>query len=255
MKPFAASTGTTTHMNCEINILKRRNRPIEDISEPEAPLKIGEASRPVRQAYEIARKFYHRARSSHDWDHSLRVYNLCERIGENEGADMTTVRIAALLHDIGRHAQDVSRGAICHARHGARMAGPAVRQLPISEDQRENVIHCIQSHRFRGTMPPRTLEARVLYDADKLDAIGAVGVARAFLFAGEVGARLHSPEADVHASAPYSRDDTGFREFKVKLCRIREKILTAEGRRIADQRHEFMELFFKRFLEEYEGKR
>lgn len=255
MKPFAVSTGTTTNMNCKINMLTCRNRSIDETSASETLLTLGDASCPVRQAYEIARKFYYRARSSHDWDHSLRVYNLCARIGDKEGADMTTLRIAALLHDIGRHAQDVSRGAICHAQHGARMAGPAVRQLPVSDDRKDNIIHCIQSHRFRGTTPPRTLEARVLFDADKLDAIGAVGVARAFLFAGEVGARLHSPEADVYASEPYSRDDTGFREFKVKLCRIREKILTAEGRRIADQRHEFMELFFKRFLEEYEGKR
>lgn len=94
-----------------------------------------------------------------------------------------------------------------------------------------------------------------MFDADKLDAIGAVGVARAYSFAGEVGARLHNPDADIENTHPYSEDDTGFREYRVKLCKIRERILTHEGRKLADERHRFMEDFFNRFLEEYEGKR
>jgi uncharacterized protein len=100
-----------------------------------------------------------------------------------------------------------------------------------------------------------TPEAKALFDADKLDAIGAVGVARAFLFAGEVGARLHSPEADIEATEPYSIDDTGYREFKVKLCKIKDRIMTQAGRKLAEERHAFMEEFFQRFLEEYGGER
>ncbi len=80
-------------------------------------------------------------------------------------------------------------------------------------------------------------------------------MARAFLFAGEVGARLHSDDANIEDSAPYSVDDTGYREFKVKLSKIRGRILTAEGRKLAQDRHVIMAEFFKRFLEEYEGKR
>ena len=100
-----------------------------------------------------------------------------------------------------------------------------------------------------------TPEARVLFDADKLDAIGAVGVARAFLFAGEVGARLHNAEETIEETESYSVEDTGYREFKVKLSKIRDRMLTAEGRRLAEERHVTMVEFFKRFLEEYEGKR
>jgi uncharacterized protein len=95
----------------------------------------------------------------------------------------------------------------------------------------------------------------VLFDADKLDAIGAVGVARAFLFAGEVGARLHSEEANIEDTEPYSIDDTGYREYKVKLSKIRDRILTREGRKLAEDRHLIMAEFFKRFLDEYQGKR
>ncbi|MDP3284118.1 MAG: phosphohydrolase, partial [Desulfobacterales bacterium] len=121
--------------------------------------------------------------------------------------------------------------------------------------RKTNISHCIRAHRFRGKCRPETPEAKVLFDADKLDAIGAVGVARAFLFAGEVGARLHNPDMKIEETMPYSREDTGFREFKVKLCKIRERILTEEGKKLADERHAFMEGFFNRFLEEYEGKR
>ena len=95
----------------------------------------------------------------------------------------------------------------------------------------------------------------MLFDADKLDAIGAVGVARAYLFAGELGAMLHNPDVEPEEVKPYSKDDTGFREYKVKLCKIKDRILTGEGKRMAEERHAFMEEFFKRFQEEYEGAR
>ena len=92
-----------------------------------------------------------------------------------------------------------------------------------------------------------------MFDADKLDAIGAVGVARAYLFAGEVGARLHSPEVNIEETLSYSVDDTGYREFRVKLINIKDRIMTTEGKRLANERHAYMVDFFERFLKEYEG--
>ncbi len=138
----------------------------------------------------IAKGHFSSARGSHDWEHTLRVCRLCERIGSAEGVDMEVLLIAAYLHDIGRASQDASNGAVCHAQKGAKMAESVVDKLFLSEKQKKNIIHCIRSHRFRGNHRPETKEAKVLFDGDKLDAIGAVGVARAFLFAGEVGARL-----------------------------------------------------------------
>jgi uncharacterized protein len=195
------------------------------------------------------------ARGSHAWDHTLRVLRLCERIGRVEGADMTVLRVAALLHDIGRSEQDETAGAVCHAEKGEELARPVVAALTLSEDRKTNALHCIRSHRFRGELTPATPEARVLFDADKLDSIGAVGVARAFLFAGEVGARLHNPEIAPEQAHPYTAEDTGHREFRLKLCKIRDRMLTAEGMRLARDRHAFMEAFFERFSEEYEGRR
>ena len=202
---------------------------------------------------DFAVRCFHNARGSHDWDHTQRVRNLCMHIGRVEGADLEALEIAAYLHDVGRPYQDESKGAVCHAEKGAEIARNLLAQHPISDERKANIIHCIQSHRFRGNHQPESLEANVLFDADKLDAIGAVGIARAFLFAGEVGAKLHNPHIQPEDTEPYSEEDTGYREYKLKLSRIKDRMLTAEGRRIAEARHAFMEMFFHRFEEEYEG--
>ena len=212
-----------------------------------------ENSRLLDTIRDKARHLLDNARGSHDWEHTLRVLRLCRRIGPKEGADMLVLEAAAYLHDIGRSAQDRANGSICHAAKGAEMARELLATLPLDERRRDNIVHCVSTHRFRDQRKPATTEAKVLFDADKLDAIGAVGIARAYLFAGELGACLHNPDMDPEAVAPYSRNDTGHREYVVKLSKIKNRIITAEGRRLAEQRHGFMELFFDRFLEEYDG--
>lgn len=202
---------------------------------------------------DVARALFTDAKFSHDWEHSERVHRLCMHIGAIEGADLDVLAAAAFLHDIGRTHQDRAKGVICHAEKGADMARGILAAFPIADSEKENIIHCILTHRYRNSHVPETREARVLFDADKLDAIGAVGIARAYLFAGEVGAVLHNRDADPFQTKPYSRDDTGYREYLVKLSRIREKMLTDEGKRLAQERHAFMEKFFDRFLKENEG--
>lgn len=204
---------------------------------------------------EKAKAHFSLVKGSHDWDHTCRVHRLCRTIGKAEGSDPLVTQAAAYLHDIGRAHQDRSGGKHCHAEKGASMAGEILAGCCLDEFRRENILHCIAAHRFRRGETPQTLEAKVLFDADKLDAIGAIGVARAFLFAGEWGARLHSPEVDVAKEAAYSVNDTGYREYLVKLSRIRDRILTATGRRMADERHRFMVCFFDRFLKEHEAER
>lgn len=190
---------------------------------------------------------------SHDWAHTLRVDRLCRQIGPREGADALVLALAACLHDIGRSQQDRSRGAVCHARQGAEMAATILAKHRLAADIKANVLHCIRSHRYRSGESPQTIEAKVLFDADKLDAIGAVGVARAYLFAGEVGAMLHNPNNAIDDTVPYSRDDTGYREFRLKLRHIKDRMLTTEGQRLAAARHGVMVEFFKKFIAEIEG--
>ncbi len=201
------------------------------------------------------RRMFEAAKGCHDWEHTRRVVELAKTIGAAEQADLAVVTTAALLHDIGRCGPDGDDKTVCHAITGARLAAPLLADLDFTEPQKANILHCIAAHRFRRPPAPETLEARVVFDADKLDAIGAVGVARAYLFAGELGATLHNPDIDVTQEPSYSANDTGYREYLVKLRHVRERMLTPCGRKMAQERHHFMERFFERFLAEYEGKR
>jgi uncharacterized protein len=209
----------------------------------------------VEDIMAFSKECFSSARGSHDWDHTERVYKLCMKIGDVEKADKEVLAVAALLHDVGRIYQDEAMGLLCHAEKGAEMAGVVLQAYPLSQGKKSNILHCIKSHRYRSTCKPKTLEAKILFDADKLDAVGAVGIGRAFLFAGEVGAKLHNPHVLPEDTDPYSVEDTAFREFKLKLSRVKDHMMTKEGKRIAAERHVFMEAFFKRFLDEYEGRK
>ncbi|MFH1063492.1 MAG: HD domain-containing protein [Candidatus Woesearchaeota archaeon] len=190
---------------------------------------------------------------SHDWDHTKRVHKLCLHIGEKEGADMEVLELAAVLHDIGRPEQDASGGKICHAKRGAEIARNILEKHGLAKDKIEKIEHCIGSHRFRKDTIPQSREAKILFDADKLDAIGAVGIGRAFLFAGEVGAKLHNSDVDIEMTEEYTREDTAYREFMVKLRKVKDKMMTDEGKRLAEGRHDFMVGFFERIEDEING--
>ncbi len=204
---------------------------------------------------DFARNMFTEVRGSHGWDHTLRVVRLCERIGRVEQADMEVLIPAAYLHDIGRKQEDESQGRFCHAECGAKLAEPLVWTLDLTPGQKINILHCIRSHRFRNAQTPETPEAKILFDADKLDSIGAIGIGRAFLFAGEIGARLHCPEVPVEETRPYTPEDTAYREYRIKLQYIRDRLMTREGKKLAEARHQFMTYYFEQFLFEYEGRK
>ena len=200
-----------------------------------------------------AKRFFRSARGSHDWDHTQRVLGLCLRIGKKERGNLEILRLAALLHDIGRAAEDRSNGKICHSQAGASMARKILKAHGLAKETIESVVHCIRTHRFRKRAVPISKEAKILFDADKLDSIGAVGIGRAFLFAGEVGARLHNKDIDILKMRPYTKEDTAYREYLVKLGKIKDRIFTQEGKRIARERHRFMVEFFERLNRETDG--
>jgi uncharacterized protein len=212
------------------------------------------ASDLLKRLRTIAHSFCVAEGGSHGPDHSERVLRTALHIGERMDAQLDILAPAALLHDIGRREESLSRGRVCHARRGAELAAPLLRNLAYSDEAIEAICHCIHSHRFRNAVRrPATLEAEILYDADKLDSIGAVGIGRAFLFAGQIGARLHNPELDPDAASPYSLEDTAYREFRIKMSLVRTRMLTAVGREMAEQRHAFMQTFFDRLTRETNG--
>ncbi|MBA4395086.1 MAG: phosphohydrolase [Desulfobacca sp.] len=211
---------------------------------------------PPHQWESILKRVHHEmdaSLNSHGWDHVKRVYDLCLKIGKKEKGNLMIVSLAALLHDIGRKEEQASKGKICHAQVGAQKAEKILSQIGVPEETKREVLQCIRSHRFRGKQFPGTLEARILFDADKLDSIGAVGIGRAFLFAGEVGARLHNSHRDLSKTVSYSREDTAYREFQVKLIKVKERMVTPSGKALAESRHRFMIRFFKRLEAEISG--
>ncbi len=190
----------------------------------------------------------------HGPDHTARVHKTALHIGRLMGARLDVLSAAALLHDIGRRYETRELGKICHAEKGAELARDILIKLDFAPARIDEITHCIEAHRYRGDKIPRTLEAKILYDADKLDSIGAVGIGRAFLFAGQTGARLHNEsDVDILACKPYSREDTAYREFKFKMSKIKDCMLTPEGKRLAEERHNFMEVFFERLERETKG--
>jgi len=204
---------------------------------------------------EQARRFYSDQDPVHDFDHILRVLTLAERIGAAEGADMDVLRTAALLHDVGR--DEAQRVGQDHAVFAATRARDLL--ADVASDKVEAVAEAILAHRFRTGPPPKSLEGRVLFDADKLDAIGAIGVARAFAYSGRAGKRIWAPVAEDYVErwrkgAVESDEHTAVHEFVVKLGQLKERLFTATGRQIAKERHAVMVDFFERLADEVAGR-
>jgi uncharacterized protein len=202
-----------------------------------------------------AKQYYEGADAVHDFDHVLRVLALAERIGRAEGADLEIVRAAALLHDVGR--EQAEADGLDHAAFAAARAREILLHQPAKI---EAVAHAIAAHRFRTRPEPSTLEARTIFDADKLDAIGAIGVARAFAYGGAHGQRLWAPIETVDLArwqkeGDHPHEHTPVHEFLVKLSRLKDRLFTPTGQSIAEERHAYMVAFFERFDAEVRGER
>lgn len=174
---------------------------------------------------------------AHDLDHILRVIRLCEEIGRTEGADMRVLIPAALFHDVARPAEKET--GIPHQEEGARIAEEYLRQAGYDAERTRAIVHAIRTHRFSTGPEPETLEAQVLSDADKLDAMGAVGIARTFLRAGEHGEGIEGAVGHFHD----------------KLLKLRGLMYTNTAREMAEQRHAFLQEFVDRLEEEAGSKR
>ena len=192
---------------------------------------------------------------SHGFDHVIRVVENAKYLAKDESdVDIFIITVAAILHDIARHEQDLSGGKVCHAIRGAKMAKDFLLENGLDAARTAHITQCILSHRFREESKPETLEAEILFDADKLESIGAIGIGRAFLFAGEIGAKLHDPNIDEDSTESYSNEDTAYREYLVKLRKVKDSMLTKKGMELALSRHEFMKVFFEQLTNEVKSK-
>lgn len=204
---------------------------------------------------ESARAWYPSSDPVHGIDHVLRVYRMAERLAKAESADLEIVRAAVLLHDAQSPTSGDSRAN--HHTASADFAGQVLKTEGWPEDRIAAVRDCIYAHRFRGNQQhPRTLEAQILFDADKLDAIGAIGVARAVSYAVLDDQPVYAPPSrqflqtgQKEPGEPHS----SYHEYLFKLRRLKDRLYTKSARSIAKKRHRIMVEFFTQLAAELNG--
>jgi len=204
--------------------------------------------------------------SAHSLDHVTRVYNFALNLAEGENVDMEVLKAAILLHDIARVKEDTDpSGNTNHALLGAQLAEPILKELGFTEEKVKHIQDCVRTHRYREGDEPQTLEAKILFDADKIDLTGCIGIARAFAISGQYGQKIYS---DVFLEDYIKENLAGGKangkikdvskhapnlEFETKFKFIPNKLYTKKAKEIGKQRVEFMEQFFERLKKELKG--
>jgi uncharacterized protein len=197
----------------------------------------------LAQTYEEVKKRFSNLKDlAHGWEHVSRVYKLAEHIAEQEGADRFIVGMAALMHDLGRTTPHDAREH--HADLSVKQARQLMAEYQVPEEKQEAILHAIIAHSFSRRFEPRTLEARIVRDADRIDGLGALGILRWAI----TGSVRHAPHT-YHRDDPFGEqrplDDHTYMldHFYVKLLKLSETMTTATGRQIAQQRTAFMRTY------------
>ena len=205
--------------------------------------------------------------SAHGMDHIMRVYNMCLTLAKGEKADLEVLKAAALLHDIGgsREMADPS-GKTDHAVEGAKMAESILQKLGFAEKKIRHIQDCIVSHRYRSDNQPKTIEAKILFDSDKLDVLGAIGIARGLAWVGKNGAYIYRKTSlEKYAKENLAGGKPGGRikdktkhspqmDFETKLKFIPGKLYTKKAKRIGKERMIYTKDFLKRLEREVSAK-
>jgi uncharacterized protein len=205
-----------------------------------------------------ARAWYGEADPVHDFDHVLRVYRMAERLGREEGADLGILRAAALLHDAEGSAPE-SAGRADHHERSAQFAAQVLEAEGWEAERIAAVQHCIRAHRFRsGGEKPQSIEAKVLFDADKLDVLGAIGAARTVAYAALAGQPAYAlPSAQFLAEGRKEPGEphSSYHEYLFKLRHIKDRLFTPTAKAVAVERSAYLDEFYARLAAEYAGER
>lgn len=210
----------------------------------------------VEQTIQYVRSELEGEGSGHDWWHIHRVYTMALRIAKHEqGADLFVVALGALLHDIADHKFHNGDETV-----GPRVAGQWLERCCAQRDVIEHVQEIIKTISFKGAQvssPMRTIEGKIVQDADRLDAIGAIGIARCFAYGGSKGRLLYDPavKSECHTSFEAYKKSTGsaINHFYEKLFLLKDLMNTKTAQVIAQKRHDRMRLFVDDFLVEWNG--
>lgn len=192
--------------------------------------------------------------SGHDWWHIYRVWNMSKKLHEKEGGDLFIIELAALLHDVA------DWKFYKNESEGLKVISDWLIKLKLSNDLTDKIIHVIKNVSFKGAGVKdkmNTIEGKIVQDADRLDAIGAVGIARTFAFGGKFGNEMHNPGKNIklHNSFEEYKNSNGttINHFYEKLLLLKNRMNTRTAREIAEDRHHFMEVFLKQFYDEWEN--
>ena len=207
----------------------------------------------IQRAEQYAEAFFAKDHSGHDADHTMRVYRTACRLGKEEGADLTVVALAALLHDVDdRKISPKTSASLGNAK-------AFLQENEVPEDMAERVLQAVREVSFEGTdsVTPSTIEGMCVQDADRLDALGAVGIGRAFAYGGSHQRKMHDPaeKPALHMNREEYRAhvSTTINHFYEKLFLLKDTMNTRSGKRTAEERDRFMRSFVSRFLQEWEG--
>lgn len=189
--------------------------------------------------------------SAHDKEHIYRVlYTALDIAGTEQDVDYDVLICACLLHDIGRKEQ-FEDPRLNHAEVGADKAFTFLSEHGFSEDFTRRVCDCIRSHRYRKRNPPSSTEAKILFDADKLDVCGAIGIARTLLYKGIVGEPLYSLTPDrTLLDGTNDTEPSFFQEYKYKLESIYDHFFTERGAALAKERQDAAKNYYQNLLSE-----
>jgi uncharacterized protein len=192
--------------------------------------------------------------SGHDWYHIYRVKKLAENIAEQEGADHFICVMAALLHDI---ADEKIAGT---EEKGLQEVRLWLESIAVENQYLEQIISIISTMSFKGgnQSAMQTLEGQVVQDADRLDAIGAIGIGRTFAYSGAKGQLMYDPEIPVREKMTKDQyrneKSTAVNHFYEKLLKLKNTMNTTYAKKLANERHAFLESFLEQFFGEWEGK-
>jgi uncharacterized protein len=212
---------------------------------------------------ELARQFMADEGSedaAHDYDHLVRVIALADKIQASEGGDLSTIWAAVALHDIGQERERRFGGD--HASIGAELAALLLKDTPFPQDSIAAVQQAIREHRMTGGVIPQTLEGRILYDADKIDCLGAIGIGRLYCITGRYNQKVYAPIPDdiVEPIVPHTirhlrrrPDYSPSIEFQLLFADLPARMTTNAGREMARERFLYMQEFFTRLQQEVEG--
>jgi len=193
--------------------------------------------------------------SAHDKYHIYRVLYAALDIAETEAdVDMDVLLAACLLHDVGREAQAKDL-ALCHAQIGGDMAYSYLRQTGWPPDKALHVKNCIRAHRYRRNNEPESIEAKILFDADKLDVTGALGVARALQYGGQISEPLYILDAknELVVEASDAERTSFFQEYSYKLGHVLDRLYTKRAKEISRIREKAMTDFYRHLFSEIQG--